>query len=83
VLEAYQIVVDEGADMRKRARHYKKIEIELRGIYRKLEDFELQAEVLDRGPIQRAAKTVSRMRDSLLDAMFQGGKLPPVEKVQP
>lgn len=83
MLEAYRMVVDEGADMRKQARRYKKIEIELRGISRKLEDFELQAEVLDRGPIQRAAKTVSRMRDNLLDAMFQGGKLPPVEKVQP
>lgn len=83
MLEAYQMVVDEGADMRKEARRYKKVEIGLRGIYRKLEDFERQAEVVDRGPIQRAEKTVSRMRDSLLKAMFQGGNLPPVEKVKP
>lgn len=83
ILEAYQMVVDEGEDMRKRAGRYKKVEIQLRGIFRKLEDFERQAEVLDRGPVERARKTVSRMQDALLKSMFQGGKLPPVEKVKP
>lgn len=83
MLEAYQMVVDAGDDMRKQARRYKKVEIGLRGILRKLEDFQMQAEVVDRGPIERAAQTVSRMRDNMLKAMFEGGKLPPVEKVEP
>lgn len=83
MLEAYGTIVDEGEDMRKNARRYKKVEIALRGIFRKLEDFERQAEVVDRGPVMRAQQTVSRMRDNLLKAMFQGGMLPPVEKVQP
>lgn len=83
MLEAYQILVDTGDDMRKQARRYKKIEIDLRGILRKLEDFRMQAEVVDRGPIERAAETVSRMRENMLKAMFEGGKLPPVEKVEP
>ncbi len=83
MLEAYRMVVEEGEDMRKNARRYKKVEITLRGISRKLEDFERQAEVVDRGPIMRAQQTVSLMRDNLLKSMFQGGKLPPVEKVQP
>jgi hypothetical protein len=82
-LEAYQAIVDEGEDMRKRAGRYKKIEIQLRGLLRKLEDFENQADLLDRGPIQRAKQTTTRMQDSLLKSMFQGGKLPPVEKVKP
>jgi tetratricopeptide (TPR) repeat protein len=82
-LEAYQMIVDEGEDMRKRAGRYKKIEIQLRGLLRKLEDYENQADLVDRGPIQRAKQTATRMQDSLLKSMFQGGKLPPVEKVKP
>lgn len=83
LLEAYQMIVDEGEDMRKRSGRYKKIEIQLRGIFRKLEDYELQVAVLDRGPVERARQTVSRMQDKLLRSMFQGGPLPPAEKVKP
>ena len=83
MLEVYQMILEEGEDLRKNARRYKKVEITLRGIARRLEDFERQAEVVDRGPIARARQTVSLMRDNLLHAMLQGGKLSPVEKVQP
>ena len=82
-MEAYQMIVDSDEDMRKRAGRFKKIEIQLRGILRKLEDHERQVDVLDRGPVERARKTVSRMQDNLLKSMFSGGTLPPVEKVKP
>jgi tetratricopeptide (TPR) repeat protein len=81
IMEAYQVIVDSGEDMRKRASRFKKFEIRLRGIYRKMEDHETQAEVLDRGPIERARQTVSKMQDKLLEGMFQGGPLASVEKV--
>ncbi len=81
-LEAYQMIVDSGEDMRKRAGRFKKIEIQMRGILRKLEDYNAQVELLDRGPVHRAWQTVSRMQDQLLKSMFQGGTLPPVERVK-
>lgn len=83
MLAVYRMIVEEGEDLRKNARRYKKVEIAMRGIARRLEDFEKQTEVVDRGPIARARQTVSLMRDNLLHAMLQGGDLPPVEKVQP
>jgi hypothetical protein len=81
-MEAYQAIVDSGEDMRKRAGRFKKVEIQMRGILRKLEDYNAQVELLDRGPVHRAWQTVSRMQDQLLKSMFEGGPLPPVERVK-
>ncbi len=81
-MEAYQMIVDSGEDMRRRAGRFKKIEIQIRGLLRKLEDHEKQVVVLDRGPVERTRQTVSNMQDNLLRSMFQGGTLPPVEKVK-
>lgn len=81
-MEAYQMIVDSAEDMRKRAGRFKKIEIQLRGILRKLEDFNAQVDLLDRGPVHRAWQTVSIMQDHLLKSMFQGGALPPAERVK-
>ena len=80
-MEAYQMIVDSGEDMRKRAGRYKKIEIQLRGIYRKLQDHEAQVDILDRGPVERTRQTISNMQDALLESLFQGGTLAPVQKV--
>lgn len=80
-MEAYQMIVESGEDMRKRSGRFKKIEIQIRGILRKLEDYEKQVDLLDRGPVERTRTTVGRMQDNLLKSMFQGGVLPPVEKV--
>lgn len=81
-MEAYQVIVDSGEDMRKRAGRYKKVEIQMRGILRKLEDYNAQVELLDRGPVHRAWQTIGRMQEQLLKSMFQGGTLPPVERVK-
>ncbi|MCW5966007.1 MAG: hypothetical protein KIT83_18360 [Bryobacterales bacterium] len=81
-MEAYQMIVDSGEDMRRRASRFKKIEIQMRGFLRKLEDYNAQVDLLDRGPVHRTWQTVSLMQDNLLKSMFQGGPLPPVEKVK-
>lgn len=81
-LEAYDMIVESGEDMRKRSSRFKKSEIALRGIYRKLEEHENAVDIVDRGPVERARKTISKMQDNILNGMFQGGPLPPVEKVQ-
>jgi len=81
-MEAYQMIVDSGEDMRRRAGRFKKMEIQVRGIYRKLEDYHMQVDILDRGPVDRTRETLGKMQDNLLKSMFQGGTLPPVEKVK-
>lgn len=81
-LEAYDMIVESGEDMRKRSGRFKKAEIQLRSIYRKLEDHEKTVDIVDRGPVQRARQTISNMQDNLLNSMFRGGTLPPAEKVQ-
>lgn len=81
-LEAYSMIVESGEDMRKRATRFKKSEIILRGIYRKLEEHEKAVDIVDRGPVERARQTVSKMQDNMLSGMFQGGKLRPVEKLR-
>jgi|GEM_PF-2311856 len=81
-LAAYHEIVESGEDMRKRSRQFKKVEIQLRAIHRNLEDFEKQVEMVDRGPVERARQTISKMQDNLLNSMFQGGVLPSIEKVK-
>jgi len=69
---SWQILRDSGRRAVKQPQGFKELDIELREDWRLLDDLKHRVSYTDRGPIERTAHEVDRIRSEVLHALFPG-----------
>jgi hypothetical protein len=79
---AYRSLADTGKNPREEPKHFKRAEIQIHDLYRRVEYLQLEMAYEDRIDLEQLKTRLRVMQDSLLHSLMNGNRIKPVASAQ-